>query len=565
MTKTKSKKVAAGEALPTVSQETIPGFASSYADIPLQCLVRHPDNRHPTRDSVSALAASMTDCGQLEPIVVRAIPDSSAETYQILSGETRYLASVQIRQRTIKAQILVGVSDRQALQIVAIANAKRTDLNPIQRAELLKRLTDSVDTGGAGLTQEVAGDEVGLSRSAVANAVRILKAPKGIRELVASGKLPETFVRPFLPMFEGKGTTLAADSIRTVLGRIAKDEQAIADWSREEFVRQVTQEIFENSRSLEPADKYDRTSSWSLQKATKPSGSLFYSVNCYFDPTESEPELSVFECPTARNAKGTRRCLNVKLFDRLNAEAAKEILANLEKKSKKAAAAGKKEKPKALTPAEAAKAEKERKAKRAEAVVRWYHKLKRWYLARIIRTNPQLAEPIVAGIMIHLATSHMFGVNGCRDRVGKRMGIKPTSFGSSVWSANAVTSANTVAIHCELAREAMWSGAEIEFNSNDQWDAKLIDAFFSNGHLYPDTAWSELFGLSCEDRVERAVFLEKLVRAYGSAAGLAEECGVKCPPNTKSAAIVDAMLSAADKGLLFFPSILDRKKGKAKK
>jgi hypothetical protein len=82
------------------------GHASQVVKIALEVLVRHPVNRHPTKESIAARAESMKT-GQLEPILVRQLPQGQRPypPYQVLSGETRWLAAKQLGWTHIEARV----------------------------------------------------------------------------------------------------------------------------------------------------------------------------------------------------------------------------------------------------------------------------------------------------------------------------------------------------------------------------------------------------------------------------------------------------------------------------
>ncbi len=99
--------------------------------------------------------------------------------------------------------MVVVIDDAAALAEVALGNAARKDLDPIERAELLEHLLRPIDEGGAGMTRSEAGKLFGLeSESGVKNAVRLLKLPKHIKCLVRQGELPERLARKVIPYCE---------------------------------------------------------------------------------------------------------------------------------------------------------------------------------------------------------------------------------------------------------------------------------------------------------------------------------------------------------------------------
>jgi ParB/RepB/Spo0J family partition protein len=167
---------------------------------------RHPDNRWPTPQQVMKLAASYASIGQLDPIIVRELAPGR---YQILSGETRWLAAKQKGWDTIQARVAKDIDDAKALEYLARYNGERSNLDPIQRAMLARRLCQPASAGGGGLKREEAAAAVGLeSSSALTNLLTLLELPHDWQERVASGELAPTWaqrlvrVAPAAPVME---------------------------------------------------------------------------------------------------------------------------------------------------------------------------------------------------------------------------------------------------------------------------------------------------------------------------------------------------------------------------
>ena len=118
------------------------------------------------REPLEALAASVSQFGVLQPIVVRESQLLSG-TYEILAGERRWRAAKMAGLSEIPAIILDG-DDLKAAQIAVIENVQREDLNVVEEAFAYKALIDRFD-----LTQEQVAAEVGKSRPAIANLLRL--------------------------------------------------------------------------------------------------------------------------------------------------------------------------------------------------------------------------------------------------------------------------------------------------------------------------------------------------------------------------------------------------------
>jgi ParB family chromosome partitioning protein len=150
----------------------------------------------------------MAESGQLEPIIVRKIGGMLDDLggpplrYQILSGETRWLAAKKLGWTEIDGRVR-RMHRRGGAGPGREANGQRKDLNPIERAELIEQLCKPVAEGGNGLTKDAAAKRVGLKDgSSASNLVRLLKLPKVWQDRVAAGELPESFARLIVPVIE---------------------------------------------------------------------------------------------------------------------------------------------------------------------------------------------------------------------------------------------------------------------------------------------------------------------------------------------------------------------------
>lgn len=143
------------------------------------------------REPLEQLADSIAQFGVLQPIVVRENPLLQG-TYEILAGERRWRAAKMAGLNEIPAVILEG-DDLKAAQVAVIENVQREDLNPIEEALAYDTLMERF-----GLTQEQVSKQVGKSRSAVANLLRLLELPEEVLELVRNGTLSAGHARALL-------------------------------------------------------------------------------------------------------------------------------------------------------------------------------------------------------------------------------------------------------------------------------------------------------------------------------------------------------------------------------
>lgn len=130
-------------------------------------------------ETISALADSIKQHGILQPLLVRPYGNG----YQIVAGERRWRAARMLGMSEVPVQIK-ELSDSEAMQIALIENLQRENLNPIEEAQGYYELTESF-----GMTQDEIAKTVGRSRSAVANAMRLLSLPEEIRQMLEDGEL----------------------------------------------------------------------------------------------------------------------------------------------------------------------------------------------------------------------------------------------------------------------------------------------------------------------------------------------------------------------------------------
>jgi ParB family chromosome partitioning protein len=176
------------------------GPAATGLEIPLSELESNPlqPRRHFDQAALDELAATIRTHGVLTPVVVRRSPQG----YQIVAGERRVRAARLAGLTRIPA-VLKEASNAQALEMALVENLQREDLNPVEAAEAYRRLTEEF-----GLTQEEVAERLGRDRSSVANALRLLRLPRRLREDLAAGTLTEGHARALL------GLERAADQLK---------------------------------------------------------------------------------------------------------------------------------------------------------------------------------------------------------------------------------------------------------------------------------------------------------------------------------------------------------------
>jgi ParB family chromosome partitioning protein len=151
-------------------------------DLPLSVVELDPDQPRKVvkEEEIEELANSIREHGVLQPVLVRPHPLKPG-TYLVIAGERRYRASVLAEKETIPV-VIHKVDEKAALAIALIENLQRQDLNPIEEAMAYQRLMEEFS-----LTQEGVAEEVGKSRSYVANMIRLLKLSQKAKDALVDG------------------------------------------------------------------------------------------------------------------------------------------------------------------------------------------------------------------------------------------------------------------------------------------------------------------------------------------------------------------------------------------
>jgi ParB family chromosome partitioning protein len=169
-----------------------PGGDEGIRSLPLSAL--HPNRQQPRRrfaeEELGELAASITTQGIIQPLVVSPDGDGS---YTIVAGERRFRAARRAGLTQVPVVVRQTASERELLELALVENLQRQDLNPLEEAEAFRALAEDF-----GLKQEEIAERVGKSRPAVANALRLLKLPQEVQELLRAGSLSAGQARPLL-------------------------------------------------------------------------------------------------------------------------------------------------------------------------------------------------------------------------------------------------------------------------------------------------------------------------------------------------------------------------------
>ena len=145
------------------------------------------------------LAMSIQQHGLVQPIIVRADP---AGGFEIVAGERRWRASQKAGLHQVPV-IVRELEDRDVIEMAIIENVQREDLNAIEEAngynELIQRFN---------YTQEQLAEQIGKSRSHLANTMRLLKLPEAVQSMVSDGRLSAGHARALIGRADAEALAL---------------------------------------------------------------------------------------------------------------------------------------------------------------------------------------------------------------------------------------------------------------------------------------------------------------------------------------------------------------------
>ena len=148
-------------------------------------------------NALSELAVSIKNQGVIQPLLVRLLP-GMPQRYEIVAGERRWRAA-RMAGLTEVPVIVTEYTDKEAMTVALVENLQREDLNPMEEAEALQALKEA-----HGLSQESLAEQLGKSRSAVANALRLLQLSTAMQDSLARGDISAGHARALLSVSDEK-------------------------------------------------------------------------------------------------------------------------------------------------------------------------------------------------------------------------------------------------------------------------------------------------------------------------------------------------------------------------
>ena len=196
------------------------GEGATLAEVPTASVSPNPNQPRVqfSEEGLVELAASISEMGVLQPILVRPKEDGS---YELVAGERRWRAAQRAGLTTVPA-IIRTTDDLSSVEQALVENLHRQDLTPLEEAAAFQQLIEDFE-----LTHDQVATRVGKSRSAITNTIRLLGLPPSVQSLLADGQLSAGHARALLGTPDRARQELLAQSAVTEGWSVRATEQAV--------------------------------------------------------------------------------------------------------------------------------------------------------------------------------------------------------------------------------------------------------------------------------------------------------------------------------------------------
>ena len=217
---------------------------SGLEEIPIELIQpgQYQPRSHFDSAAISQLAESIRSRGLMQPIVLRAL---EADRYEIIAGERRWRAAQLVGMEKITA-IIRNVDDAAALAMSLIENIQREDLNPLEEAKALQRLTDEFQ-----LTHEEISKAVGKSRSTVTNMLRLCSLHPRVASMLQAGDIDMGHARTLLTLDDELQVDAAQEIVRLGLN-VRQTEVFVSELTKpkqQKKLQQMTLTLFVSKKT----------------------------------------------------------------------------------------------------------------------------------------------------------------------------------------------------------------------------------------------------------------------------------------------------------------------------
>lgn len=232
-----------------VATEDVSTVALNYVPVEKLTGSTFQPRQHISHEGLEQLAESIRTQGILQPIVVRA----KEEGYEIIAGERRWRAAQLAGLSTVPV-IVRDIPDEAAMAIALIENIQRENLNPLEEALALKRLSEEL-----GLTHLQVAEAIGKSRASVTNMLRLLSLSPEVQALLEQGQIEMGHARALLALKDPQQSEIAKAIVSRGLS-VRQTEQWVSQLQQDDLSEapvKIERAVDPNIRRLEDdlADK----------------------------------------------------------------------------------------------------------------------------------------------------------------------------------------------------------------------------------------------------------------------------------------------------------------------
>ncbi|WP_342603676.1 ParB/RepB/Spo0J family partition protein [Peribacillus sp. FSL E2-0159] len=187
-------------------------------------------------EAIEELKQSIMEHGILQPIIAR----KSIKGFEIVAGERRYRAAKEAGLKTVPV-VVRELSEQQMMELAILENLQREDLNPIEEAAAYQTLLEKLE-----FTQEQLANRLGKSRPHIANHVRLLSLPEGIRRYISDGEISMGHGRALLGLKK-------KEMLKPVVDKILKEGMNVRQL--EQYIHQLNDTVSRETKSKKQEKK----------------------------------------------------------------------------------------------------------------------------------------------------------------------------------------------------------------------------------------------------------------------------------------------------------------------
>ncbi len=202
-------------------EESVPKREESgIRQVALEKIIPNPrqPRLHFNKEELDELTASISQHGIIQPLIVSSNGDGR---YTLIAGERRLKASRQANLESVPV-VIREVSDQQQLEWALIENVQRADLSPLEEAEAYHQLTDEF-----GLSHDAIAKQVGKSRVAITNTLRLRKLSERVKAALIDKLITEGHARALLGLTNAQAQEVALQTVVALRLNVRQTEQLV--------------------------------------------------------------------------------------------------------------------------------------------------------------------------------------------------------------------------------------------------------------------------------------------------------------------------------------------------